>query len=258
MSLADGAKLFADLEAQFAAKSFADATQTVTNLKLLLLTLQSASDAGEDAMLLGQRTLEVAVLLCVHASDTAGFQRNMSQLKAYYSSPALAARSEKRQMILGLHLLFLIVENRLAEFHSELELMAPADRTSREVAFSVSLEQYLMVGTYNNVLAAKEQMPAPEHFGHLMGPLLDTVRDTIAECAESAYDSLALDAAREMMMFDDDAALRAFLASAHPDWNIENGRIVFKNRAQPKSNQIPSLRLIGENLTYATELERII
>jgi len=61
-----------------------------------------------------------------------------------------------------------------------------------------------------------------------------------------------------MMMFDDDAALRAFLASAHPDWNIENGRIVFKNRAQPKSNQIPSLRLIGENLTYATELERII
>ena len=83
------------------------------------------------------------MLLCVHASDTAGFQRNMSQLKAYYSSPELAARSEKRQMILGLHLLFLIVENRLAEFHSELELMAPADRTSREVAFSVSLEQSL-------------------------------------------------------------------------------------------------------------------
>ena len=87
-----------------------------------------------------ERTLELAVLLCVHASDTSGFQRNMSQLKAYYGIPRyicwvlgasltkqnfddrLAAESNLRQMILGLYLLFLIVENRLAEFHSEVRV----------------------------------------------------------------------------------------------------------------------------------------
>lgn len=43
MSLTDGAKLFADLEAQFAAKSFADATQTVTNLKVRFLAARAPS-----------------------------------------------------------------------------------------------------------------------------------------------------------------------------------------------------------------------
>lgn len=209
-------------------------------------------------MLLGQRTLELAVLLCVHASDTSGFQRNMSQLKAYYGIPRLAAESNLRQMILGLYLLFLIVENRLAEFHSELELMDFADLKCPEVAFSTSLEQFLMVGTYNQVLAAKASMPAPKHFAHFMNMLLETVRDTIAECAEAAYESLNCVTACEMLMFDSQEELVCFVLKLHSDWTIINDRIYFNANTQMKSRQIPSIRLISENLTYATELERIV
>ena len=81
----------------------------------------------------------------------------------------VATKSNLRQTVLGLYLLFLIVENRLAEFHSEvnllslvcsacqilqLELMTSAELSSREIAFSISLEQFLMVGTYNQVMTS--------------------------------------------------------------------------------------------------------
>lgn len=207
---------------------------------------------------LTERTLELAVLLCVHTSDTPGFQRNVSQLKAYYGIPRLAAKSQLRQTILGINLLFLIVENRLAEFHSELELMAPVDLQCREVAFPTSLEQFLMVGTYNQVLAAKANMPAPTHFSFFMEMLLVTVRDTIAECAESAYESLDCRTACEMMMFDSQDELVRFIAKLHSDWAITDGRIFFNSNVQMRSQQIPGVRLISENLIYATELERIV
>jgi len=209
-------------------------------------------------LLLGQRTLEVAALLSIQMSDTAGFQRNVSQLKAYYAIPGVATKSNLRQTVLGLYLLFLIVENRLAEFHSELELMTSADLSSREIAFSISLEQFLMVGTYNQVLAAKADMPAPEHFSYFMGMLLDTVRDTIAECAESAYDSLDYNSAREMMMFGSDDDLGQFIKQRHSGWDLVAGRIFWNSNTLPRSQEIQARRIISENLTYATELERIV
>ena len=87
---------------------------------------------------------------------------------------------------------------------------------------------------------------------------MDTVRGTIAECAEAAYDSLSMAAARDMLMLDSDADLRAFITRVHPDWSVEGERIVFDSTNEPKSEKIPSLRLISESLTYATELERIV
>jgi len=108
------------------------------------------------------------------------------------------------------------------------------------------------------VLAARASMPAPEHYAPLMALLVDTVRGTIAECAEAAYDSLSIAAARDMLMLDSEADLRAFLARAHPDWSLEGDRIVFVSTNEPKSEKIPALRLISESLTYATELERIV
>mmetsp|Transcript_8477 Transcript_8477/g.29000 ORF Transcript_8477/g.29000 Transcript_8477/m.29000 type:complete len:153 (-) Transcript_8477:252-710(-) len=152
--------------------------------------------------------------------------------------------------------------------------MAPADMRCREVEFSISLEQFLMVGTYNQVhdrrsffspdmesiqvLAAKTSMPAPEHFSYFMGMLLDTVRDTIAECAESAYESLDCISAREMMMFNSEQELNQFITRSHSGWSLVEGRIIFNTNSHPRSQEIPSRRLISENLIYATELERIV
>lgn len=56
--------------------------------------------------------------------------------------------------------MFLLVENRLAEFHSELELMGDEERAEPCVVFPVRLEQYLMVGSYDQVGAGYNRVPA--------------------------------------------------------------------------------------------------
>lgn len=54
--------------------------------------------------------------------------------------------------LLGLNLLCLLAQNRVAEFHTELELLSPQDIQSNVfIHYPVSLEQYLMEGCYNKV-----------------------------------------------------------------------------------------------------------
>lgn len=65
--------------------------------------------------------------------------------------------SSNQSAVRGLNLLFLLVENRLAEFHSELELMGDAERASECVMFPVRLEQFLMVGSYNQARDEEEK-----------------------------------------------------------------------------------------------------
>ena len=223
----------------------AQATALLNELKLLLLE----SDDAE----VGRRTMEQAVLLSVATKDAVGFQRYLAQLKPFY---ALDESSELRPTLLGLELLFLIVENRLAEFHMALETLAEADRNCECVAFAIKLEQNLMVGTYDQVLRAQAHMPSP-YFAFFMSRLLDTVRDTVAECAEAAYASLSLEAAQDLLMFDNAQDLKAFVAAKK--WRSDGNLIVFDAPSRkPKSSDIPSLKLITENLAYATELERIV
>ncbi len=78
-----------------------------------------------------------------------------------------------KPVIVGLNLLHLLVENRLAEFHSEvsrafekvrifefslgivlqLEHLNDADKTNPLIAYPIVLEEWLMEGSYNKVSA---------------------------------------------------------------------------------------------------------
>lgn len=64
--------------------------------------------------------------------------------------------SANQYHLLGLNLLFLLSQNRVAEFHTELELL-PYDivQTNPYIRHSVALEQYLMEGSYNKVITIK-------------------------------------------------------------------------------------------------------
>ena len=51
----------------------------------------------------------------------------------------------------------------------------------------------------------------------------------------------------------------AFLKEFYPDWVVEKGVInLMVTRVIPKSEEIPSNKLIDQQLTYANELERIV
>lgn len=129
----------------------------------------------------------------------------------------------------------LLVEARLAEFHSDVELLVRGedDRASPAVAFPLALEAYLMEGSYNKVgkfqpvrehsctttrsrvqiLAARNVMPSPEFFGPLVERLTLTVRDDIAECAAASFSALSLAAAQKLFMFDNATDFLTFARS---------------------------------------------
>lgn len=71
--------------------------------------------------LLFKSVLEYAVLMSVGMKDKASFQRNISSLRPYYTLCGydLQSKDSVTSVVLGLNLLYLLVENRLADFHCE-------------------------------------------------------------------------------------------------------------------------------------------
>ncbi len=139
----------------------------------------------------------------------------------------------------------------------QLELLTDHERAIEAIAFPIRLEQYLMVGAFNQVLAAKSAMPSAV-FSFFMDSIVETVRAAIAECAGVAYASLSLDAAQELLMLESRADLLGFIQTSHPEWVVDGAVITFASPAGAKSTEVPSSRLISEVLNYATELERIV
>jgi 26S proteasome regulatory subunit N12 len=199
--------------------------------------------------------LELGVLLSVADHDLEAFARNMSQLKPYYTE---ASKSDHKCHILGLNLMYLLVENRLSEFHSELELITPTEASSMYISFPINLERQLMVGLYDEVLGAASHVPDPSYL-LFMDPLLQTVRESIADCLEVSYPTMNLSDAVEMMKFDDTQQLLDYIQLFRDDWIVEKDSICFQ--PPPVGNKvtdIPSMKFIEQTLSYASELERII
>jgi 26S proteasome regulatory subunit N12 len=168
------------------------------------------SPSAQQERVLARRVYENAVLLAVREGDTDGFQRYVSSLRPYYSGygPEIS-ESELKNEIIGLNLLFLIVENRMADFHSELELLSESMQQQPSVAFCAKLDQLLMVGSYDQVMSAAAHPPC-ESYSFFLVKLLRTVRTNIGECAAASYRTLTVAAASEMLMFSSSQVIFIF------------------------------------------------
>ena len=110
----------------------------------------------------------------------------------YYTDCAgLLPQSPKQLPILGLNLLRLLAQNRIAEFHTELELVPAELQSDAHIRYSAQLEEHIMEGSYNKVLAAKQGGLFAREGMYFMDLLVETVRDEIADCSEKAYASIA-------------------------------------------------------------------
>lgn len=64
--------------------------------------------------------------------------------------------SANKYQLLGLNLLFLLSQNRVSEFHTELELLPQEIIQSNEfIRHPLVLEQYLMEGSYYKIFGSK-------------------------------------------------------------------------------------------------------
>mmetsp|Transcript_11809 Transcript_11809/g.11450 ORF Transcript_11809/g.11450 Transcript_11809/m.11450 type:complete len:264 (+) Transcript_11809:76-867(+) len=263
MSVAQSVEACASFKQEVLTGSLSVAQKKLDALKELLLDCDSLPPLGlnsptaEIEQSIARETLEYAVVLSVKAGDKGSFQRYLSSLRPYYTGARSTEESEIMYSILGLNLLYLLVENRLADFHCELELLTKTQQEHPYVTFCTQLDQHLMVGSYDQVMAASAHPPV-EYYNFFLKSLLETVRVNIGECAAASYSTLTVQAATKIFMFTTEKEVLTFVTSNYPDWCVVGNTIELKRSTTAKFDNINSLNLISQNLSYATELERIV
>lgn len=125
---------------------------------------------------------EIGAQHSVAAKDASCFERYMSMLKSLYTDQSKALPESSRMYeLLGLNLLCLLSQNRLSDFHTELELLPPEILLSNPyIANPVQLEQFIMEGKYNKVIDTRYNVPA-DSYKFFIDILLVTIRDEIGK-----------------------------------------------------------------------------
>lgn len=207
---------------------------------------------------LARDVYESAALLSVKQEDTDSFERHMSQVKAYYVDyDGVVEPSSNQNLILALNLLRLLAQNRIAEFHTELELVPAAARADPMIGYVLGLEQYIMEGSYAKITETGSKPPHPS-FDFFLSILMSTVREEIAACSERAYRHISLPVMKKLLSLGSDADVQSF-AKEH-DWRIVGDAIHFTDADEkpPSMDQVPSMDLIKRALFYAERLEQIV
>ncbi|XP_064484793.1 26S proteasome non-ATPase regulatory subunit 8-like [Ornithodoros turicata] len=208
-------------------------------------------------LLVARDILEVGAQWSIATRDIASFERYMAQLKCYYLDyqDDLPESSYKYQL-LGINLLCLLSQNRVAEFHTELELL-PAKEIQSNVYIShpVSMEQFLMEGSYNKVFLSKGNVPAPS-YTFFMDILLDTVRDEMASCVEKAYERISAPEVARMLFLEASKQLDPYAKKRN--WSQTNNKFNFSTEVKHTDDNIAAEDLAVQTIGYARELEMIV
>ncbi|XP_030745789.1 26S proteasome non-ATPase regulatory subunit 8-like [Sitophilus oryzae] len=234
----------------------------LTDLKLQLTNLiflpTSNITASKQELLLARDVLEIGVQWAIEANNIPAFERYMAQLKCYYFDyQNQLEESTYKYQLLGLNLLFLLSQNRVAEFHTELELL-PTEHIQNDVYIRhpLSIEQYLMEGSYNKIFLAKGNVPA-KSYNLFMDILLDTIRGEIAACLESAFEKISAKDAARMLYLQSEESLKNL--AAKKNWKLGVDRFFYFTPEVKKTHEpIPSVELAEQAIEYARELEMIV
>ncbi|KAG9333088.1 hypothetical protein JZ751_013512, partial [Albula glossodonta] len=153
----------------------------LSKLKISLLELNFLPTTGtkltKQQLILARDVLEIGALWSILKKDIPSFERYMAQLKCYYFDyKDELPESAYMHQLLGLNLLFLLSQNRVSEFHTELERLSARDIQTN----------YLMEGSYNKVFLAKGNIPA---------------ENEIAGCIEKAYEQIHFNEATRVLFF---------------------------------------------------------
>ncbi|XP_073001962.1 26S proteasome non-ATPase regulatory subunit 8 homolog A-like [Typha latifolia] len=258
-------QLFGRFKAALVRNDFDTCSNLLSQLKVLLTEFPSLPPSFQhttntvEELTIARDVYEHAVVLSVKTEDQEAFERDFFQLKPYYTDTCgILPPSPQEYPILGLNLLRLLVQNRIAEFHTELELLPPGALENPCIKHAVELEQSFMEGAYNRVLIARRTVPH-ETYVYFMDLLAKTVRDEIAGCSEKAYGYLSINDAKKILMFSSDQEIFEYINQEHPEWEIKDGSVIFQRAKESQPcKEIPSLQLINQTLSYARELERIV
>ena len=257
MSLETATSLLSGLKAKFVAGDLAGGSETLTKLKIQMLDFPPGSQSHTQ---IAVESMEIGILMMVEDGDLDAFARYVAQIKPMYASLTSSSTGNsttpRKCHVLGLNLMNLLVDNRLSEFHAELELLTAEEARNTFVTFPINLERQLMVGIYDEVLNVTVPDPTYQFF---VDNLLQTVRDSIADCMEVSYKIMKISDAMTMMKFGTQQELLEYVEECRDDWIVEKDTLCFQPPPSgSKAGDIPSMKMIAQNLSYATEMERIV
>ncbi|XP_064157185.1 26S proteasome non-ATPase regulatory subunit 8 isoform X2 [Anguilla rostrata] len=262
----DTAGLYEDLKTEWDEKNpnLNKCGDILNELKISLLELNflpiSGTKLTKQQLILARDVLEIGALWGILKKDIPSFERYMAQLKCYYFDyKDELPESGSMHQLLGLNLLFLLSQNRVSEFHTELERLSARDIQSNVfIRHPVSLEQYLMEGSYNKVFLAKGNIPA-ESYTFFIDILLDTIRDEIAGCIEEAYEQIQFSEAMRVLFFSSSKRMTDYAKKR--GWSQSaDGCYSFSSQQQQRTDDlcIPSSQLAQQVIEYARQLEMIV
>uniref|UniRef100_A0A8D8UQH1 26S proteasome non-ATPase regulatory subunit 8 n=1 Tax=Cacopsylla melanoneura TaxID=428564 RepID=A0A8D8UQH1_9HEMI len=229
-------------------------------LKFGLTTLQflpsSDVQVSKEELILARTILELGVNYSLQVNDIPSFERYMSQLKCYYfpCNSYQVPESPYKNEMLGLNFLYLLSQNRVAEFHMELERIEFDDMVNDVyINHSLQLEQYLMEGNYRKIFLAKEVVPSPR-YNAFMDTLISTTRNEIASCIEHAYTTISVGDAAQKLHFDNEKQMLEF--AKKNGWIQVGNKFIFI-RVEKQSDNLPLDLLLNSVLCYTVKLLRV-
>jgi len=224
-----------------------------TNFSILPPSQLKQGETNKE-IFLAREILEQCALLNLKVKDESAFERCITQLKTYYFDyNGFLPESVFKFDLLGAHLLYLLAENRIGEFHTELELIP--SHTDQHIRFAIKLERCKMEGSYNKMLSENTKT-FPDYYLQFTEKLVQTSRNDIADSLEKVYNELTVSHALDILMFGKDlSALGTFVSKR--GWQYE-GEIIKFPRIEDIRREIGAPQLIAQTLKYANELERII
>lgn len=260
--LKDAQGLFDKLKGAYKKGDASTAQSVLTQLRVKLIQLpavppntDTSSKTAQQELQLARDVYEHAVLVALKSQDDDMQESAFTQLKTFYDDTRhVMPQAPQEWVFAGLNLLRLLLANRIAEFHTELELIPDQGMATEHVRAAIQLEQWLMEGAYNKVLAAGSKLPPECSF--CVDQLSATVREEIASCSEAAYSNLRLADAQKLMMFKSPKEAEAY--AKQRGWTVADGVIHFHKAAADDLAGAQHMELINHTLVYAKELERIV
>ncbi|KAA1106875.1 hypothetical protein PGTUg99_025176 [Puccinia graminis f. sp. tritici] len=271
----DAERMYTQLQQQFRAPGAKDPAiaQLLLKLKLALaqssLLMPSLTDKNTidaESLAKARDILEIGAFYSVRTQDIPAFERYISQLGSYYNDySSLLPSSQRRYPLVGLDLLRLLSQNKIAQFHTVLEGLVKEHgqknidilHTNQYISHPVNLERWLMEGSYSKVWGARSQMPM-EEYRYFVDLLVDTIRNEIASCQEKAYSSLPLNDAGTLLFFKTPGEVIEF--AQQRKWLVDpkSQTINFPAENNATKHELAKEKIIETTLGYAKELETIV
>ena len=221
-----------------------------------LLVPSLSNKCSEADCVLVRSTLEHAVFFSILQRNLESFERHISLVKAFYVDFAsYIPLSDNQCHIIGLYLLALLAQNRIAEYHSELELIPKELLSNPFIGMSVMLEHLLMEGSYRKVQTLRASCPSP-YYLFFMDLMLDTLREESADCAEASYDKISHDYALKLFFLDSLPALTEFCTER--GYRMTSDGFVVFSKSDAVKYHVPADEIVTNALLYAREMDRIV